>query len=202
MSGTVRWALFLGALFLASGLLAHYDVVLALPAILYLYWAKSGLKLAQYQRHILPLALSLVLLVSIPSAFYLPFVRDPQFTKSAIYISESRVGSNVLNNNFSQFYLLSTIYNSTYYFASITLLLLGVVVKGLYHRRSGYLWPCLAVAALASVLVFPDKWQAGKVNLAVVPFALTWLALHADRTTRFRPGVKSGENWRSERNGA
>ncbi len=173
----------LGALFLAFGLLAHYDAVLTLPAILYLYWAKSGLKLAQYQRHIVPLALSLVLLISIPIAFYLPFVRDPQFTKSASYISESRVGSNVLNNNFSQFYLLSTIYNSTYYFAFIALLLLWVIVQGLHHRRGGYLWPCLAVAALASVLVFPDRWQVGKVNLAVVPFALTWLALHASRKT-------------------
>ncbi|MFB0534421.1 MAG: glycosyltransferase family 39 protein [Anaerolineae bacterium] len=173
----------LGALFLAFGLLAHYDAVLALPAILYLYWAKSGLKFAPYQRHILPLALSLVLLISIPIAFYLPFVRDPQFTKSASYISESRVGSNVLNNNLSQFYLLSTIYNSTYYFASIALLVLWVVVKGLHHRRGGYLWSCLAAAALASVLAFPDKWQVGKVNLALVPFALTWLALHTSPKT-------------------
>jgi hypothetical protein len=47
------------------------------------------------------------------------------------------------------------------------------MVKGLHHRRGGYLWPCLAVAALASVLAFPDKWQVGKINLAVVPFALT-----------------------------
>jgi len=58
-----------------------------------------------------------------------------------------------------------------------------VVVKGLHHRRGGYLWPCLAIAALVSVLVFPDTWQVGKVNLAVVPFALTWLALHASRKT-------------------
>lgn len=173
----------LGALFLAFGLLAHYDAVLALPVILYLYWAKSGLKPAQYQRHILPLALSVVLLISIPIAFYLPFVRDPQFTKSASYISESRVGSSVLNNNFDQFYLSSTIYNSTYYFASMALLLSWLVVKGLHHWRGGYLWPCLAVVALASALVFPDKWQVGRVNLSVVPFALTWLALHASRKT-------------------
>jgi 4-amino-4-deoxy-L-arabinose transferase-like glycosyltransferase len=173
----------LGALFLAFGLLAHYDAVLALPAILYLYWAKSGLELAPYRRHILSLVLSLVLLIGVPMAFYLPFVHDPQFTKSASYISESRVGSNVLNNNLGQFYLSSTIYNSTYYFAFLILLLLWVVFKGLHHRRGGYLWPCLAAAALVSVLVFPDKWQVGKVNLSVVPFALTWLALHASRKT-------------------
>jgi len=172
----------LGALFLAFGLLAHYDAVLALPAILYLYWAKSG-KLAQYRRHILPLALSLILLISIPIAFYLPFVHDPQFAKSASYISQSRLGNNVLSNNLSQFYLLSTIYNSTYYFAFVVLLLLWVVVKELYHRRGGYLWPCLAVAAMASVFVFPDAWQVGKINLSVIPFALTWLALHASRRT-------------------
>jgi 4-amino-4-deoxy-L-arabinose transferase-like glycosyltransferase len=173
----------LGALFLGFGLLAHYDAVLALPAILYLYWAKSGLKLTQYQRHILPLVLSLVLLISIPIAFYLPFVRDPQFAKSASYISQSRVGGNVLSNNLSQFCLLSTIYNSTYYFAFMALLLLWVVVKGLHHWPGGCLWPCLAVAAMASVLAFPDAWQVGKVNLSVVPFALTWLALHASRKT-------------------
>jgi len=183
----------LGALFLAFGFLAHYDAVLALPAILYLYWAKSGLKLAQYQRHILPLALSLLLLISIPIAFYLPFMRDPQFTKSANYISQSRVGSNVLNNNFSPFYLMSTIYNSTYYFAAIALLLLWGVVKGLHYRLGGYLWSCLAIAALTSVFVFPDKWQVGRVNLSIVPFALTWLALHASRKTS--PRLKTALIW-------
>jgi len=171
----------IGALLLGFGLLAHYDAVVVLPAILYLYLAKYRLGLKGCQLHAASLILSVILLISIPASYYLPFSSDPQLAKSLRYVFSYRVGSeNILGNSFGQFLLMSTFYNSKYYFALIALLLGIVIAKQLLTLPRGvYPWLVLLIITMSSVFLLPNRWQIGNLNLAVVPFALTLLTLWA-----------------------
>ena len=170
----------IGTLLLGFGLLAHYDAIVVLPAILYLHWAKYRSDLTSYRHHTTSLILSVILLISIPASYYFPFSGDPQFAKSFKYISEYRIGGNILNDNFGHFLLMSTFYNSNYYFALIAFLLGVIVAKQLFTLPRG-VYPCLAILVVAMGLVFflPHRWQIGNLNLAIAPFALTLLALYA-----------------------
>lgn len=175
----------IGALLLGFGLLAHYDAIVVLPAILYLYWAKYRSDFTSYRHHTTSLILSMILLIGIPVSFYFPFTSDPQFAKSFKYVSEYRMGSNILSNNLGPFLLTSTFYNSKYYFALIALLLGVILTKQLFTLpRGAHPWLVLLVVAMGSVFLLPYRWQIGDLNLAIAPCALALLALYtAPRTT-------------------
>jgi hypothetical protein len=179
-AGNVGGYQIIGALLLGFGLLAHYDAIVVLPAILYLYWAKYRSGLTGYRQHTTSLILSVILLISIVASFYLPFSGDPQFLKSFKYVSEYRMGDDILSNSFGQFLLMSTFYNSKYYFALIVLLLGIIVAKQLLTLPQG-MYPCLVLLTIAmgSVFFLPHRWQIGNLNLAIAPFALILLALYA-----------------------
>ncbi|MGC9346631.1 MAG: glycosyltransferase family 39 protein, partial [Anaerolineae bacterium] len=109
-----RLDLVLSAIYIAYGLLAHYDTVLIGPAALWILVtalarrrvrSPSGLSgRAGIVRGLMSSGLSDVLIamaagVGILALFYLPFVLDPMFSRTFAYLSEGRMGSGLLHNS-------------------------------------------------------------------------------------------------------
>lgn len=115
--------LVLAALLFTTGLLAHYEVLLAgLPA-LFLLW-QIGRRVGVWtlvRAALLPAAISALLLAS----FYLPFALYPEFTDTSAYLVGYRLGLGGLYNNLATFFQRTTLYSSTYY---LLLLVLGTVL--------------------------------------------------------------------------
>ncbi|GIV75677.1 glycosyltransferase family 39 protein [Litorilinea aerophila] len=125
----------LAALFLATGLLAHYEAALAaLPGLYLLYtlW-RQGQPLPRLVR-----SLGVPVLVggTVLAIFYVPFVLNPSFRITYAYITVNRIGTSFPYNNLVDFFERSTLYSSTYYFV----LMAGLATLGLAHlyRRN---WP-------------------------------------------------------------
>ncbi|MGQ9601009.1 MAG: ArnT family glycosyltransferase, partial [Anaerolineae bacterium] len=175
--------LVLGGLLLGSGALAHYDVVAVAPAVLYLVvnglrWQGAG---ARQSSALLGAG---ILGAIVAASFYVPYLRHPFFAETVGYLTESRVGGGWLHTNLGDFFLTSTIYNSTYYVIVLALLLGGVVVaytSALSSRR--WLFPALSLLGVGAVLACPTAWQLGAVNLAVLPFLALLICLYLSPRT-------------------
>ena len=184
--------LILGGLLLGGGALAHYDVVAVVPAVLYL--VVSGLRRRGRieAKHVSSLLIAGALGVVVAASFYLPYLRHPFFAETVDYLTGSRVGGGLLHNNLGDFFLTSTIYNSTYYVVALALLLSGViVVYTSFPSSRRWLFPSLFVLGVGAVLIFPSAWQVGPLNLAVLPFlaVLAGLYLSPRADTAFRAAL-------------
>ena len=120
--------LYLCALFVAGGLLAHYDMVLVLPAI---GWTlllqprpERNFKLRDW---IFALALGLFAALS----FYLPYMLSPGFGRTLNYVLNDRVGvsgESFIGWGAPQVWRMITFYNSTYYIVGLIILIaLGLI---------------------------------------------------------------------------
>ena len=124
----------MSALFAGVGLLAHYDAVLILPVVAWLWlnrfwWRKviQGASKSLLHRRWAVAALSLVILLLILAAFYVPMAQDLQFKEMFSYLTGSRVGSNWFNNHLGFFLTSGTVYNSSYYTAIVVIALVGLI---------------------------------------------------------------------------
>ena len=122
----------LAAIFLATGLLAHYEAALVvLPAVylLYVLW-RRGTNLGRLARALLaPVITGAVLL----AAFYVPFVLDPSFESTYGYITVNRIGTTFPYNNLVDFFERTTLYSPSYYFLLITACA-GISLIVIYRR--------------------------------------------------------------------
>lgn len=189
----------LGAVFLAAGLLAHYDAVFALFPIAYLYWrwlrsgesrfaaqaqTEPGGSIAELPRvkasagesgrgrgqPWLALAVALAVGLGIIALFYVPFMQPGYFAQTADYI-QFRSGGKAFYNNLSLWFAMSTTYNSTYY----VLFLLGLLVAaaaGPVRRARGslQLGLGLVLCGVVMVTIVPDPRIADTYNVAFMPF--------------------------------
>ena len=184
--------LILGGLLLGSGALAHYDVVVIVPAALYLL--AGGFRERGFRKHLPALLVAGALSVIVAASFYVPYLRHPFFAETVNYLTGSRVGGGLLHNNLGAFFLTSTIYNSTYYVVTLALLLTGlaaVYVSALSARR--WLFPVLFVLGVGAVLACPTAWQVGAVNLAVLPFLIVLGGLYI--SPRADPAFRAALTW-------
>ena len=170
-TGIFRYQIF-GSLFLAIGLLAHYDAVFALPVVIYLSLRWSGLALRPYLRYWRSLLLAVLIVAGLVALFYIPFAQPQYFSQTSEYLAE-RSGSRVFYNNLSLWLELSTTYNSVYYVIFLVLLLCIIVVKKTvdHGRLLSAVLLFLFVCAV-SVIVFPNVWRIGAYRVAFVPFLL------------------------------
>lgn len=115
----------LAALLFATGLLAHYEVLLAGIPAFFLLWqmGRKGGVWPLARAAFIPILISALLLAS----FYLPFALYPEFTDTSAYLVGYRLGLGGIYNNLATFFQRTTLYSSTYYL----LLLLGVTLWGL-----------------------------------------------------------------------
>jgi hypothetical protein len=137
-----RWLLSSAAL-LALGGLSHYDAIMALPPALYLLTRR---RLAPY---VLRFTFYVLLLLA---TFYLPYVLSPNFGKTVGYLSGERIGSGgPIYDNLGSSFVLTSVYNSTWYVGGLILLVVGASVTA--FRGLGRLLPLalVAIAVLSSI---------------------------------------------------
>jgi len=193
---SLRWLL-LSATFMGTGLLAHYDAILALPAVLFLVWSRLWTRRASRSRDLSAIAMAAVCLLIVAGLFYVPYALDPQASRTSGYLGD-RIGDSLLKNNLADFQAFNVFYTSAYYYLITAALVLGFCAwtsRAVFPaRRRRYLPALIAslivVAGLAMSL-WPNLLKSPDVDLAIVPFALILLItfLSPNATTGIRTAV-------------
>ncbi len=140
----------LAALFLATGLLSHYEAALVMFPVAYLGWRiwRQGTPFVSLVRaSLVPTLLGAIVLAS----FYAPFMLKPSFNNTYSYLTGYRMGAGGTYNNLADFFNRTTVYSSTYYF--LTLVGLALIALSLvYWRNLTGFWRWLAtIIVLAGI---------------------------------------------------
>ena len=129
--------LLLSAVFLASGLLAHYDAILVAPAVI---WALLGRIRQERNTEWIPMASAMAVGAVILGVFYLPFALNPNFARTGKYLLQARLGAGQGNSLISwsgpAVWRMLTFYNSTYYIILLVMLVLFSLVVLVRRRTS------------------------------------------------------------------
>jgi hypothetical protein len=241
-AGQGRWQI-LGAIFLATCLLAHFDALLLLPAAAYLSWKNltphppslrgkgeqelptlrgkgeqellapqgkgeqelltlrrkgeqklpsligEGLGEGSAHSRLITTILTLLLFLALLASFYVPYVLDPEFKNTTAYLSETRVKPGLLYNNLDLLRRFDRDYSSHFY---LPLLVIGMIIytgwqsRNLQKKRQWLLAGLFLL--LASTFWFPEQWQVGQLNLAMIPWLLAgticfWVAPNVEART-------------------
>ncbi len=113
-----RYLLFAG-LFLGLGTWAHYEMVLAWPPVAWLAFAGWRHQAGSSRRAFLGLASAVALAGLVTAAFYVPFVRHPQFAATGSYIWGRRLGGDLPYNQLSDYLQRASFYNASYYVVAV-----------------------------------------------------------------------------------
>lgn len=164
-----RW-LAVGSGLFAVCTLAHYDALLYGPVLVYLVWLafKETPKKRQFFKWLM---LSGLLYLLIVASFYVPYMRDPEFSHTLTYLTDSRIGDQYLYNNLAGLQETDQTYNSRFYLPLLWVLTIALVAKWAKSTvsRVGLL---ICLLLLASTYWLADLWQMGFWDLAVVPWLL------------------------------
>jgi 4-amino-4-deoxy-L-arabinose transferase-like glycosyltransferase len=182
-----RRYLWLSALFLASGLLAHSDAIFATAAAAFVVFG-AFLTRRVTVTHVARSLAAPVLIAGVPlAAFYVPFVLHPHFHVAQEYLG-GRTGQPPYSN-FGYFLTIGTVYNAIYYLILIGVGLVWVAAVRLSRLgRSRWFLPTALLALLILSLLRPGLWRiAGFESIGLIFLALL-LALF------FSPGESLG--WR------
>lgn len=175
--------LLLAAILLATGLLSHYEAAQAAVPVGFLLLALLWQQPRQWLRLLVAAIPAVVVGGLLLAAFYVPFVLHPNFQATYTYLVDRRVGGAFPYNNLADFFLRSTVYNSTY----AVLLLIGLAVSALLWAYYRYLPRPLSYGMSGLVLLTlglaffwrTDGFTLGTTDLMVVPFVvallLVWL---------------------------
>ncbi len=184
--GGRRWLL-VGAALLASGLLAHYDAGMALPAAAYLVgrrlWNTRSYRLSEGPMgRWVDVVSAGGLAIGILALFYLPFARHPNFVKTVGYLRGARIGTEgPLYNHLISSLPLAMFYNSFYYLASLACLLVLASLRP--FRRLGLLIPAAAYIAviLSSSNLLPPTWAGPVLAGLLIAILLSRRSTEASR---------------------
>lgn len=177
---TLAGYLTLAAILLATGLLSHYEAAQAgVPLFVLLLGALIQRRIGWLA--LLRAAIPAVLVGgAMLASFYVPFIRHPHFSATYTYLVERRIsgGSTFPFNNLEDFFLRSTVYNSTYF----ALLLIGLVTLALWLAYRTGLPRTVAnglgggLALLWLLTFWNSTWlQIGAQDWIVIPFAVALL---------------------------
>jgi hypothetical protein len=176
----LRGYLTLAAILLATGLLAHYEAAQAVVPILFLFvmivWQKR-VRYGALLRAVLPAAV-VGLLMLMP--FYIPFILHPHFEATYTYLMDRRIGGEhpFPFNNLADFFLRSTVYNTTYYVV-LMISLTVVVLIAAYGQSMPRRWSLslgISVVGLLALTFWRTTWlEIGETDWIVVLFALALL---------------------------
>lgn len=130
-----RSDLLMSALFLSGGLLAHYDAVLVAPAI---GWMLLGRVRRTKELDLRTWAAAAVSAAALLGIFYIPFILDPNFTRTGGYLLEGRLGasesSGLLSWSGPALWRMLTFYSDSY-FVGVLILLISVALLMSNRRR-------------------------------------------------------------------
>ncbi len=178
-----RWLAFTG-IFLAVGVLFHYDTILVAPALAYVIVTGPNFN----RRAILPLTGAAVIAAGIVALFLIPFAANPQASFTANYVG-GRIGQSLIKNNLFDFFHYTIFYDSFYYVAFTGALLLAFLawtIRRFFAPRLAYLFIAILTAAVLFLSVKPAAFFLPAINfdLAFLPFALllftAWLSPKLD----------------------
>lgn len=193
--------LLVAALLAATGLLYHYEAVIALiPALwlLYCLWqvlhGSTKTKMGQFVRLIL---VPLVVGISTVALFYVPFLLDPEFFRDTYYyIVGYRLAGHTVPDGLAVIAGRSTLYSSTYYFWTLVALIAAGLLAT-YHR---YLRRTLAtvltillIGVSAAMVLFPVAFVDLPFRLA--PLLVAALFSPAWFTPRLDPSKRAAWLW-------
>ena len=172
----------LGALFFAAGLLAHYEVALLSPILLWLWLTgRRSMPAARWWKSSL---LSALIAVLTAASFYTSFILNPRFGATYRYYSTDILGSG-LADNLGQFLNVSTFYNSAYFVVAIVLLLSAACALSLWQRDRRLAW-VVGIGSLGlwgASAAFPGR-LAGFGLLWFGAICIVVLALAADESLK------------------
>ena len=179
----------LGALFIAIGIMSHYDTVFALPPVAWLLWRRwrtaggdggrftIGTALARSDvRRLLFAGLGAAVLLAI---FFVPLSRHPYFQSTTLdYLIGTRLRGDgdggLFHNAFQNSATLATFYTSTWLMLLVSILLLVEIGRRLAVPPKRLLGAGIALAIIAGSMVAllrPEWTQWGGVNITF-PFLL------------------------------
>ncbi|MFN2188191.1 MAG: glycosyltransferase family 39 protein [Candidatus Promineifilaceae bacterium] len=176
--------LILTSAFLGAGLLAHYDAILVLPAVIWII----GERLIRMGRlNLKPLAVATAVGLVILGVFYLPFALSPNAGRTFSYLVSDRVtvseGGSLFGWSGAEVWQMLTLYNSTWYVFGVSLFAAaGLVLSFVKKREIGSAF-YLLVPVLFYLLVVGDPrthvytFIPGAVILAGYAYSEMWSAL-------------------------
>jgi hypothetical protein len=195
-SGLWRWQM-LGALLLATTLLAHFDALLLLPAVGYFAWlilwrsADPGdpleptnrleIKPSQFTIHnsqfivdrlrLYQLFITVLIFLTLLATFYLPYLLDPEFSNTTAYLTGSRIRPGLLYNNLDLLRRFDRDYSSHFFLPVIAIGLISFLAASkLGVRYKG--GATLLLLLVASTFWLPELWRSGDLSLALLPWIL------------------------------
>ncbi len=172
----------MAALFIATGVLSHYEgVLVAIPAAYLLgvlFWRERARRREVAGATLIAAGVGALLL----GAFYIPYVLNPHFGATYTYLTDRRIGNSFPYNNLADVFTRTTLYSTTY----AVLLLIGLTVAGMvrvlvngWSRRFG-LWLATAAVVVVVATLWNPSWATlgaaadgtGGTDWIVLPFAL------------------------------
>ncbi|MCB0163236.1 MAG: glycosyltransferase family 39 protein, partial [Anaerolineae bacterium] len=177
----------LSGLFLGVGVLAHYDGILTLPAVGWLFVSPVLAKFfpnlkseragpsgaSGFTKSAIALGVFLMAFMASMLLFYLPFALDPRANRTGDYVG-NRIGDD-LRNNLPDFFHFNTFYSSFYYIALTGLLILFYLVWLARPTRWSRAVALPAAVACIAVIIKPDLLALTTIDLSFLPFALLFL---------------------------
>ena len=167
------WAALTGA-FLGTGLLAHYDAILVVPAIAYVLISNTKFQIPNIKYQIPNLLIATACLLLVAGLFYFPYALDPQATRTSDYLSD-RIGDALLKNNLDDFLHFNVFYNSSYYVIFTGLLVLGYLgwalrrAPGVERIPGGRYWvPAVAIIITLGPVLWPNALQISDLDDAAI----------------------------------
>ena len=149
-------AVVLSAIFLAFGLLSHYDTVLVVPAaivvvVVALFEARSDPRVVRSVLGALLVAAGVGTVVL--ALFYVPFVLNPMFSRTFSYLAGGRLGSGLFHNSLTSVWRMSVFYNALYYVMGLGVL---VLVAAITRRGRFAAWLYLGVPLIFYCFLVAD----------------------------------------------
>ncbi|BAM01286.1 MULTISPECIES: glycosyltransferase family 39 protein [Caldilinea] len=167
----------LAAIFLATGMLSHYEGVLpALPAAVLLaatFWRYRE----QWRTLLGATAIAAAAGALLLGAFYFPYIYHERFTATYTYLTARRIGSSPPYNNLNDVFLRTTLYSTTLQvllWILLTLLAALRVVRQNFSRTLSLPLSALITLFFGVTLFWPEWFTIGGKDWAVLPFTLVF----------------------------
>ena len=145
--------LILAAVFLAGGLLAHYDAILVAPAVGWLViarWRQSHRR--QWSAHA---AAAAIVGGALLAFFYIPYLANPTIGATGSYLLQDRLGGSLLSWSIPHVWRMATFYNSTYYVILLLILTLLGIVSAKRHQVAAILFLVVPLVFYTFVVADP-----------------------------------------------
>ncbi len=146
----------LGILLFTVGLLAHYEIALILPLLVWLWVA--GERARPSRRFWSTVVISTLVVIWVLGTFYIPFFLSPGFSATYQHYSNDILGRG-LADNLAQFTSVICFYNSVYLIVPMALLLVFAFSSMLACRRAwlGWFYGIGSLALWGMSLILPGQ---------------------------------------------